>query len=476
MPSYHQLEAVRFKEFTTAERDAEWPNPPTGLVIHNITTDRLEIYTEEVWEPFLHDRPLVEITDQLSIGGGLAVTGPFTDGSPGALVVGGTCEDYLVSVGLDATVTGASPIGWFIDEPTLVPDNGGTAYGLVVDSHVSPVGGGTAATTYQLMLAAQTKEGGSTVTLAYGLFIAEPQLGATNIALFSQGAQNRLVGDTRIGANTAPTVALDVTGACLISTTLGVTGLLTASAALTVGTTLDVTEDATAKRFDGEALDIALKSVAEGSHFLDDDASYPAGWTEVDAPAQSRTNDRYSFWWLIGSAANASWDYTKQTGIDIEGTAANAWNSFQFGPVYFRDGAWGADVDYYFQICGETAAAIDTGEYVRVHLWWDSANSLWKVRGESDAGDGGGQTAGAWLTLSVPLVQPLYFRLVIRNTIKTCRVYVGTGYIGESHTLLQSVNEVATWGTVYWRVNQTRGAGIQDYLYVGAIDYQLDVA
>jgi hypothetical protein len=38
---------------------------------------------------------------------------------------------------------------------------------------------------------------------------------------------NRFAGNTRIGADTAPTVALDVTGAALVSSTLGVTGAVT---------------------------------------------------------------------------------------------------------------------------------------------------------------------------------------------------------------------------------------------------------
>ncbi|KKL44592.1 hypothetical protein LCGC14_2364120, partial [marine sediment metagenome] len=46
---------------------------------------------------------------------------------------------------------------------------------------------------------------------------------------------NVLAGDTRIGAITDPTVALDVTGAALISTTLGVTGIATLATSSTIG-------------------------------------------------------------------------------------------------------------------------------------------------------------------------------------------------------------------------------------------------
>ena len=57
-------------------------------------------------------------------------------------------------------------------------------------------------------------------------------------------ADNILVGNVRIGSTTAPTVALDVTGAALISTTLGVTGNVTATADLAVNGG-DITSSAT---------------------------------------------------------------------------------------------------------------------------------------------------------------------------------------------------------------------------------------
>lgn len=217
--------------------------------------------------------------------------------------------------------------------------------------------------------------------------------------------------------------------------------------------------------------DQLLFDQSEGNHFLEDVSGTPTGWTEVDAPAAKNQNTIYSFWYLAGSSGNASWDFTKQTGIDIETLAADAYSSFQYGPILFRDGQYAADVNYYFQICGETAAAIDTTEFVRVHLWWDSANSLWKIRAQSD--NGGGTTSSAWLTLdNAVLHQPLYLRVVIRNNAaKLCRVYIGSAYSPHTQTLLQSITETTTWGQVYWRINQTRGAGINDYLFIGAIDY-----
>lgn len=56
--------------------------------------------------------------------------------------------------------------------------------------------------------------------------------GSTNYAIYSEGGQSVHAGNFRIGSNVAPTVALDVTGAALISTTLGITGLTTATAGI----------------------------------------------------------------------------------------------------------------------------------------------------------------------------------------------------------------------------------------------------
>ncbi len=222
--------------------------------------------------------------------------------------------------------------------------------------------------------------------------------------------------------------------------------------------------------------DHPLRDVDEGDHFRQNAGVFPTGWTETNAAAVTNTDQVYSFWYLLGTAADVAWDYRKQTGITVESLAANAWASFQFGPILYRDGAFAADVDYFFAIHGETAAAIDLTEYVRVHLWWDSANSLWKVRGESN--NGGGETASAWRTLDPnPLHEPIFFRVLVRNNAnKTCRGYIGSVYVAAAQSLLQSVNEITTWGQVYLRMHQTRGAGVQDYLFVGAVDYLLNEA
>lgn len=68
-----------------------------------------------------------------------------------------------------------------------------------------------------------------TLTTAYGVYIDAITAATTDYAIYSAGGQSVHAGNVRIGSTTAPTVALDVTGAALISTTLGVTGVLTAT-------------------------------------------------------------------------------------------------------------------------------------------------------------------------------------------------------------------------------------------------------
>ncbi len=72
-----------------------------------------------------------------------------------------------------------------------------------------------------------------TYTVAASLYVGGAPSNGGNVtitnayALYSAAGMNLLAGNTRIGGTTAPTVALDVTGAALISTTLGVSGVVT---------------------------------------------------------------------------------------------------------------------------------------------------------------------------------------------------------------------------------------------------------
>jgi hypothetical protein len=211
----------------------------------------------------------------------------------------------------------------------------------------------------------------------------------------------------------------------------------------------------------------------EGDHFKQYEHTYPSGWTEADAALATYTDGQFSFWFFRGSAGNPSWDYRKQTGVVIEDLPSSYWPSFTFGPILFRDGQYDEDVDYYFAVHGETDGAIDLNKYARVHFQWDSAGGIWRARGESNANDGGGETASAWFNLSTyPLIQPIYFRVMVRNDANNrTREYMGIVPLATMQSLFQNVNEITTWGQVYWRISQSRGAGIEDYLYLGAVDY-----
>ena len=75
-------------------------------------------------------------------------------------------------------------------------------------------------------------------TTNYGIQIVLPSAGANNYAIYSGAtAQSVHAGDVRIGSTVAPTVALDVTGAALISSTLGVTGHVTLEGVTSTGAT-----------------------------------------------------------------------------------------------------------------------------------------------------------------------------------------------------------------------------------------------
>ena len=97
-------------------------------------------------------------------------------------------------IGATGTVTGAATL-----YTNVAVTNGGTltnAYGIFVTSNTSTA---------------------STLTNNYGLFMQTQTAGSTNWAIYSEGGQSAHTGNLRIGSTTAPTVALDVTGAVTIS-------------------------------------------------------------------------------------------------------------------------------------------------------------------------------------------------------------------------------------------------------------------
>jgi hypothetical protein len=230
----------------------------------------------------------------------------------------------------------------------------------------------------------------------------------------------------------------------------------------------------------GTWYDHQVLDTTDGDHFRQNAATYPAGWTEVDAALDTDTNSRYSFWYIQDGSGGTSWKYRKQMGRAI---GDGDWNSFVWGPVLWRDGEYDADLHYYFGMYSDDGlGAIDEDIYIRVHFWWDSANSLWKIRGEEGDGSAGNEFTtpdhtGSWNTFTFPLHQPIWIRHLVRNiAAQTCRAYVGTAPWSRTHTLLLTQDPTNTnWDTtenVWLQIHQTRGAGVQDYLYIGALDYE----
>jgi hypothetical protein len=227
-------------------------------------------------------------------------------------------------------------------------------------------------------------------------------------------------------------------------------------------------------------VDVPLIDVgSEGSHFRDNDASYPAGWTEADAAEATNTNTLYSFWYLQGSSSETSWKYRKQTSTDLEVDVVGA-AIFLWGPIIFKDDPYTADVDYYFGVYRDNAGAIDEDTFSRVHLQWDSAGSQWRIRGELKDSSSGTQTNGSWFVFSSPIDAAFYIATgVVNNAAKTAASYYSVVNIPSTTviannwmTTLQFANPTTalTWGDIWLQTHQSRGAGGRDRFLVGAID------
>lgn len=203
----------------------------------------------------------------------------------------------------------------------------------------------------------------------------------------------------------------------------------------------------------------------DAQRFDDNDSSYPSGWTEEDAALQTDTNTLNGFWYISGTNSETSNAYYKM----MTGTVAS-WQSYQFDSVFYRDGQFTDDMDYYFGLYKNNGSdAPDTDFFIRCNLHWDSTNSKWQVRGEMK--DGTTQTNGAYIDLNAIPQQPLYFRVNRRASSDTVRAYVGLNYISDSHTqLLSDSLDRTQWGNAILRVSMSRGNGVQNYLYLSGID------
>lgn len=108
----------------------------------------------------------------------------------------------------------------------------------------SHTGNATITNAYSLYASGHIETTSGVITNAIGLGIAEQTVGENNWAIYSVGGDSSHAGNFRIGSNVAPTVALDVTGAALISSTLGVTGVATLGDSSQMATSAAPTADA----------------------------------------------------------------------------------------------------------------------------------------------------------------------------------------------------------------------------------------
>lgn len=224
-------------------------------------------------------------------------------------------------------------------------------------------------------------------------------------------------------------------------------------------------------------IDYPIQDATNGDYFNQNtgNGTIPSGWTQTDAAQATRLDQPYGFWNLVGASGETSWAFKKQGAFNIESQGVNAWKSFWIGPVLVRELAYSADINYYFGVYRNNAGSPDANTYVRVNLNWDSAGSNWKIRGEYK--DGTTATTGTYTTLSKAPVHPLWFRIALQNnTNKNMVVYWGGYPLVPIQVSLQgaAVGSGVTWGQVWWQFSMSRGAGSDDRLLIGGIDYTAD--
>ena len=129
-------------------------------------------------------------------------------------------------------LTGAGPIGIFAN--LTGPSTATTSIRSIVTRADTAAATFTVADVMQISLSNSIKGAGSTITNQHGAYIADQTSGTNNYgitSLVSSGtnkwniyasgtAANAFAGNVRIGSVVAPTVALDVTGAVKVSTTI----------------------------------------------------------------------------------------------------------------------------------------------------------------------------------------------------------------------------------------------------------------
>jgi hypothetical protein len=127
---------------------------------------------------------------------------------------------------------------------------------------------------------------GSAVTNNYGIYIENQTGGGTNWAILTAGGQHAFSGNVRIGSTTAPTVALDVTGAALASSSIGVRVSASVNAFHVVGTNQAIATS-------GSAEDGSIRMGAAGTGMVCDfgiNSALPVSWIQSRDGGSYATN------------------------------------------------------------------------------------------------------------------------------------------------------------------------------------------
>jgi len=252
---------------------------------------------------------------------------------------------FPVQLGSTGTVTSA--VG---AQATLSNVSGGTITTAKGFEVARPTGGsgaaGTWGSTFGLYVNDQNPTGSTNVLTnpPVGLYLAS-QTASNAYAIQSAGGQSYHVGNLRLGSTTAPTVALDVTGAALISTTLGVTGTTTLAGcdATSIGATTPGTLVATSSKANSTSMPVAGLSLSNGAnsnvalpatgHIYITGPTAAFNITGIVAPAAGIA-DGYMLYVYNSTAYNLTWTHNatstaanqifSTTGADVAGTGASA--------------------------------------------------------------------------------------------------------------------------------------------------------
>lgn len=220
------------------------------------------------------------------------------------------------------------------------------------------------------------------------------------------------------------------------------------------------------------SFDAPLSSAAEADYFNQFAAGAPTGWTQVTAAVGSDTNSARGFWTLWGSPSSPAWKYRERA------TALSQNTSIDFGPIFWRDPVYTADVTYTFGLYRDNGSGtIDETRYNTVQLNYSATFNVWRVRSVMRGTVSGVDTTytSDYQVLSVPLVQGLFVRVTTTISNDNKRAHYGQNANPVTHTALDNRTLVIGWNTPWIQISMERGSGLNDYLYLGGIDRTANV-